>query len=99
MLNAAGGDAAARVICRQLGMGGGAAREGGFFGGGALAPALTMVSCRGGEAALEGCSFGRAPADAGGEGFPAFGVACSGERAGGGQAVGCCIAGGVRTAL
>lgn len=67
-------------------MASGAARssfdDGSFYGRGTLAPVLQFASCRGGEASLEGCSFGRPTADDNRANFESFGVACDGGWAG-----------------
>ena len=52
------GDSDARVVCRQLGLGGGTARGSAYRGEGSGEIWMDDVSCSGSEQQLEGCSFG-----------------------------------------
>lgn len=63
----------ARVVCRQLGYGGGASRGGGPYGGGLKM--INALTCQGNETDLNGCSWGTT--DWGGD---VLSVACEGER-------------------
>ena len=51
-------DAAARVVCRALGLDGGRARPNAHFGRGSLPILMSDVHCKGGESGLAVCDFG-----------------------------------------
>ena len=66
---------AARLVCRELGLTGGALRYYGYYGAGALPPVLYGLNCTG-AGKLRDCPFSGGPSDGG----DPLGVACQGER-------------------
>lgn len=70
--------AAARAVCRQLGLRGGVPRNGDFWGRGTLPAQLSALECRGGKQALADCSVAAPPAWASEHLNTTAGVACAG---------------------
>ncbi|PSC74598.1 deleted in malignant brain tumors 1 -like isoform A [Micractinium conductrix] len=67
---------AARLVCRELGLTGGALRYYGYYGAGALPPVLYGLNCTG-AGKLRDCPFSGGPSDGG----DPLGVACQGSGA------------------
>lgn len=70
----------AQVVCRSLGLRGGALRYGDFWGRGTLPPLIYGLGCLGTEASLSGCAYA-VPGEfiQGATTDTSMGVACGGQ--------------------